>query len=138
MFDHDEDDFWDDMMIMEMMDEDEKLKADCGDDGEDGQSYHSRRQTQSSAGCYVATCVFGSYDCPEVWTLRRFRDHCLSQSAAGQQFIKVYYILSPKLVSWFGSSWFFQCPVKKALSVFVQTLKKRGYMDTPYQDRNYS
>ena len=27
----------------------------------------------SSGGCYIATCVYGSYDCPEVWTLRRFR-----------------------------------------------------------------
>src|SRR5699024_12626084 len=25
---------------------------------------------QSSGGCYVATAVYGSYDCPEVWTLR--------------------------------------------------------------------
>lgn len=24
----------------------------------------------NSGGCYVATCVYGSYDCPEVWTLR--------------------------------------------------------------------
>lgn len=21
-------------------------------------------------GCYIATCVYGSYDCPQVWTLR--------------------------------------------------------------------
>ena len=25
-------------------------------------------------GCYVATAVYGSYDCPQVWTLRRVRD----------------------------------------------------------------
>ena len=31
----------------------------------------------SSGPCYVATAVYGSYDCPEVWTLRRFRDVCL-------------------------------------------------------------
>ena len=30
----------------------------------------------SSGGCYVATAVYGSYDCPEVWVLRRYRDFC--------------------------------------------------------------
>ena len=29
----------------------------------------------SNGACYVATAVYGSYDCPEVWTLRRFRDY---------------------------------------------------------------
>ncbi len=24
--------------------------------------------------CYVAACVYVSYDCPQVWTLRPFRD----------------------------------------------------------------
>jgi len=30
--------------------------------------------SNSSAGCYIATAVYGSYNCPEVWTLRRYRD----------------------------------------------------------------
>ena len=35
--------------------------------------YQERAVDTSSAGpCYVATAVYGSYDCPEVWTLRRF------------------------------------------------------------------
>ena len=33
-----------------------------------------------SQGCYVATCVYGSYDCPQVWTLRRFRDNTLAET----------------------------------------------------------
>ena len=33
----------------------------------------------------------GSYDCPEVWTLRRFRDNKLSQSFLGNLFIRFYY-----------------------------------------------
>ena len=32
----------------------------------------------NSGGCYVATAVYGSYDCPEVWTLRRYRDYTLA------------------------------------------------------------
>lgn len=31
-----------------------------------------------TGGCYVATAVYGSYDCPQVWTLRRFRDNTLA------------------------------------------------------------
>lgn len=29
--------------------------------------------SKEKAGCYIATCVYGSYDCPQVWILRRFR-----------------------------------------------------------------
>ena len=43
------------------------------------------------AGCYVATCVYGSYDCPQVWTLRRFRDDTLGSTWYGRTFIRVYY-----------------------------------------------
>ena len=32
----------------------------------------SGTSSSSSGGCYVATAVYGSYDCPQVWTLRRF------------------------------------------------------------------
>ncbi len=41
-------------------------------------------------GCYVATAVYGSYDCPEVWTLRRYRDNTLAETWYGRVFIKLY------------------------------------------------
>ena len=28
-------------------------------------------------------CIYGSYDCPEVWTLRRYRDKFLSETWYG-------------------------------------------------------
>lgn len=37
-------------------------------------------------GCYVATAVYGSYDCPQVWTLRRFRDYTLAETWYGRAF----------------------------------------------------
>lgn len=52
--------------------------------------------------CYIATCVYGSYDCPEVWVLRRFRDNKLSKRYLGRAFIRGYYALSPTFVKWFG------------------------------------
>ena len=33
-----------------------------------------------TGGCYVATAVYGSYDCPQVWTLRRYRDDILAKN----------------------------------------------------------
>lgn len=48
-------------------------------------------------GCYIATAVYGSYDAPEVRTLRRFRDETLKKSAAGRLFIRVYYRFSPPI-----------------------------------------
>jgi len=61
----------------------------------------------SNEGCYIATCVYGSYDCPEVLVLRSFRDRVLKRSLPGRAFIRVYYAISPRLVRWFGDSrWF--------------------------------
>lgn len=134
MFDHDEDDFWDDMLIMEMMDEDEAYEEGYEDGYEAGSSRSYHRRPQNSGGCYVATCVYGSYDCPEVWTLRRFRDKYLKRSYWGRLFIKAYYAISPKVVSVFGSSTWFRSTTKTILSAFVYYLKRRGYSDNPYKD----
>lgn len=91
----------------------------------------------SSDGCYVATCVYGSYDCPEVWTLRRFRDFDLAQSLYGRAFIKLYYAVSPKIVKLFGKSHSFKAFWKKRLDKMVTALQRKGYEDTPYQDRSF-
>lgn len=87
-------------------------------------------------GCYVATCVYGSYDCPEVWTLRRFRDNYLDKHIFGKIFIKTYYKISPKLVKLFGNSKTFKLFNKRILDKFVLKLKSKGYQDTFYND-NY-
>ena len=59
-------------------------------------------------GCYIATAVYGSYDCPQVWTLRRFRDHTLAASWYGRTFLPAYYAVSPTLVKWFGRTGWWQ------------------------------
>lgn len=53
-------------------------------------------------GCYIATCVYGSYDCPQVWILRRFRNYILDKTWYGRVFVKSYYMVSPILVKRFG------------------------------------
>ena len=108
------------------------------DEGFDEGFHHSHKSSShhsgNTGGCYVATAVYGSYDCPEVWTLRRFRDQYLKQSALGRLFIKFYYATSPTLVSWFGDKKAFQIPTRSALNPFVAFLKGKGYSDTPYND----
>lgn len=86
------------------------------------------------SGCYVATAVYGSYDCPEVWTLRRFRDYSLAQNWCGRVFIKVYYAVSPTLVKWFGRTAWFNKLWRGPLDKLVSRLKAEGYDDSPYND----
>ena len=52
-------------------------------------------QPAKKEGCYIATAVYGSYDAPQVLTLRRFRDDVLAHSIFGRWFIRAYYRLSP-------------------------------------------
>lgn len=79
-------------------------------------------EKSSEGGCYVATCVYGSYDCPEVRTLRRFRDNTLSKSAFGRAFIRTYYAVSPIIVKVFGNTKWFKALWKKPLDKLVADL----------------
>lgn len=89
---------------------------------------------ESSGGCYVATCVYGSYDCPPVWTLRRFRDNFLSRSIFGRWFIKLYYAISPTAVRLFGNKMWFHKLFKTPLDKLVKKLQEIGVESTPYDD----
>lgn len=86
-------------------------------------------------GCYVATAVYGSYDCPQVWTLRRFRDYTLAETWFGRAFIHCYYAISPHLVRWFGEYTWFNNLWKPMLDRLVQRLNTKGVPNTPYRDR---
>ncbi len=86
------------------------------------------------SGCYVATCVYGSYDCPEVWALRRFRDDTLGSTWYGRLFIRTYYAISPTLVKWFGHTKWFKKMWKGTLDRMVSGLRAKGVEDTPYND----
>ncbi len=88
----------------------------------------------AKAGCYIATCVYGSYDCPEVWTLRRYRDSKLGASHGGRAFIRLYYAISPTLVKWFGNTNWFKKMWRGVLDKKVKKLQTQGYESTPYDD----
>lgn len=91
----------------------------------------------SSGGCYVATAVYGSYDCPEVWTLRRFRDNTLAETWYGRAFIRTYYSISPTLVKWFGNTEWFKNMWKPTLDKMVEQLNDSGVENTAYDDREW-
>ena len=86
-------------------------------------------------GCYVATAVYGSYDCPEVWVLRRFRDKVLAKTWYGRLFIKLYYAVSPTVVRVFGGMDWFQNFWRGRLDKMVSNLQSQGFASSPYQDR---
>lgn len=92
------------------------------------------QESKAKKGCYVATCVYGSYDCPEVWTLRRYRDYSLANTLLGRIFIKIYYFTSPTIVKLFGNTKLFKNIIKKKLDKMVKKLNTDGYYDTPYDD----
>ena len=86
-------------------------------------------------GCYIATAVYGSYDCPEVWVLRRYRDYNLDSTNIGKAFIKIYYAISPYVVKLFGKTKWFNRYWRNKLDKKVLLLKSQGYKDTPYDDK---
>lgn len=94
-------------------------------------------EAPKKSGCYVATAVYGSYDCPQVWTLRRFRDYMLAKTWYGRTFIHIYYAVSPQFVKWFGQSIWFRNLWKPTLDKLVVRLHGQGVVDTPYQDKNW-
>ena len=104
---------------------------------EERRRQEEEKRAQQNQGCYIATAVYGSYDCPQVWTLRRYRDSNLASSLLGRLFIHTYYAVSPTLVRWFGNKNWFKSLWKKPLDRMVAKLKVRGIEDTPYQDRKW-
>lgn len=94
-----------------------------------GQQVKAKKQ-----GCYIATCVYGAYDCPEVWTLRRYRDAVLAKTWYGRRFISAYYAVSPKVVDCFGDEKWFHKLWRSILDRKVKKLRAKGFNSAPYDD----
>ena len=89
---------------------------------------------EKKQGCYIATAVYGSYDCPQVWVLRRFRDQVLAKSMFGRAFIRFYYAVSPGMAKYFGENHVLQAAGRKFLDRAVEKLKRAGMDDKAYED----
>ncbi len=96
------------------------------------QSARLKAQAKNKKACYVATAVYGSYDTPEVWVLRRLRDQFLARAVLGRAFIAAYYWISPRLLRRDG-----RLLVRLAagpIAALVAYLRRHGVPDTPYED----
>jgi len=91
-------------------------------------------EESSGGGCYVATCIYGSYDCPQVRTLRRYRDSRLSKSWLGRRFVQVYYTVSPTVVALFGGRKWFNGLCKPIIDAIVRKLQNSGVGSGTYSD----
>jgi hypothetical protein len=76
------------------------------------------------SGCYVATCVYGSYEHEKVKILRNYRDTKLSKSLLGKLFIKTYYTISPTVVKYLGDNKLFKKINKKILDKIITKIKR--------------
>ena len=110
-------------------------QPDAQPNGQPTVTYITQLPVKKKNGCYIATCVYGSYDCPEVWVLRRYRDNTLDNNFFGKAFIKFYYILSPTIVKLFGEQNWFIRAFKAILNKIVNKLQTKGIENTPYNDK---
>ena len=83
------------------------------------------QQPAKKEGCYIATAVYGSYDAPQVMTLRRFRDDTLKNSAFGRWFIRTYYRLSPPVAEKLKNAKLINSLVRSLLDKWVAKLNKK-------------
>ena len=77
-----------------------------------------------AGSCYIATAVYGSYDAPQVLSLRRFRDERLATSAPGRAFIRWYYAVSPRLANHFAGTSVPNRLARVVLDTLVRKLEK--------------
>lgn len=111
--------------------------TDKDENGNQLQNNGVSQPAQSSGGCYIATSVYGSYDCPEVCILRRYRDYKLAGTFWGRIFIRVYYSVSPTIVRWAGNTKWFNKIWRYRLDKMVKSLRDKGFDSTPYEDKVY-
>lgn len=85
----------------------------------------------------MTSCVYGSCDCPQVWTLRHFRELYPCPKRAGQAFICAYYALGPAVAKRFDKRAWFEQVGKGLLYGMVRRLNESGVENTLYDDRKW-
>lgn len=124
-----------DTIVYDSAEKEERAKKEQEKQSREEPPRQSKAQNQpKSGGCYIATAVYGSYNCPEVWTLRRYRDSALLPTPSGRLFVRAYYTVSPALVKWFGKTRWFRQFWKRILDRTVDQLHERGVSGEPYDD----
>jgi hypothetical protein len=69
----------------------------------------------TSSGCFIATAAYGNPTIEQLDVLRGFRDGVLLESAAGLQFVDLYYRLSPPIADLMSGNSFLRTMVRELL-----------------------
>jgi hypothetical protein len=80
----------------------------------------------TEGGCYIATMVYGDYDNPQVMELRKYRDDILLKTYYGRQIVRIYYFISPKLVTMLENSKRINSIIKIFLDRLANRLRQRN------------
>ncbi len=94
------------------------------------ESNRKAKENQSSndkGACYVATAVYGDYNCPQVMVLRNFRNNYLLKHKVGKIFVKYYYKYSPNFVRKFKKYKAINNILRFTLDNFVRLLRCFNY-----------
>lgn len=92
-------------------------------------AFHGTPAASNASGdfkCFIATCVYGSPNCPEVLLLRLYRDRCLAAASFGRAFIALYYAISPHLIRLFGKQMWFHRLWRRFLDRKIKKLQATG------------
>lgn len=81
---------------------------------------YDKKDNKGGSGCYIATAVYGSYECNEVFELRKFRDERLSKTALGRAFIRLYYKVSPNLAKKLPYDSIISLGIRRILDLFIK------------------
>jgi len=68
-----------------------------------------------SGGCFIATAAYGTPTAEQLDILREFRDVVLLESAAGSQFVALYYQLSPPVADFIAGNTLLRALVRELL-----------------------
>lgn len=93
------------------------------DDDEEGE------QDPSSSGggpCFVATAAYGCGRHPDVIALRRFRDRHLIRHPAGRGFVRLYWIVGPRMARFTSPTSLHGRAARAVLSRLVRILSRNG------------
>jgi uncharacterized repeat protein (TIGR02543 family) len=69
----------------------------------------------TTSGCFIATAAYGNPAAQQLDVLRGFRDGVLLESAAGSQFVDLYYRVSPPIADFIAGDSFLKTMVRELL-----------------------